>query len=386
MLMSSLRFDFRPAAWLGLVLLATAAWGAGWPGAALQKICVNPDPTVHAAWYWTSRCHGVSCDLCPRHCYLPEGAKGWCRVRVNAGGRFYTLAYGRAAAVHIDPIEKKPVFHLLPGSTAFSLATAGCNLACDFCQNWSLSQADPETLPSQRLLPAEIVAAAKESGCRSIAYTYSEPTVFYEYMAETARLARQAGLYNIMISAGYIEPEPMRRLLPYLDVVKIDLKGSDPDYYERVVGGRLEPVLKTLQTVAAAGVQLEVVNLVVPGQNSSPEAVRALSQWVRTQLGADTPLFFSRFIPCFRMPDTPITSVDELHAARAIARSEGLRYVYTGNVTGDEGESTFCPTCGRVLVQRFGYTILANVIHHGRCPQCGTKIPGIWDDFRLGRE
>lgn len=372
---SGLRF----ALWLALTVLASAAWGAGLPGKLLHRTCVANEPTVHGAWFWASRCHGLTCWLCPRHCFLPEGAKGWCRVRVNSGGRLYTLAYGRAASVHVDPIEKKPVFHFLPGSRTFSLATAGCNLRCDFCQNWSLSQADPETLPAVRLLPEEIVAAARREGCRSIAYTYSEPAVFYEYMAETARLARRAGLYNVIISGGYIESGAWKRLLPDLDIVKIDLKGADEAYYRRVAGGHLEPVLRTLKLAAESGVQLEVVNLVVPGQNSSSEQVGQLSRWVRENLGADTPLFFSRFMPGFRMTGTPATSLEELRQARDQARQAGLRYVYLGNVPGDEGENTYCPRCGRVLVRRVGFAVLENVMRASRCPDCGETIPGIWE-------
>lgn len=374
--------DLRLAAWLGLVLLGAVLWGGGLPGRWLQSACVVGDPKVHGAWFWDRACHGAVCGLCPRRCFLPEGMKGWCRVRVNAGGSLYTLVFGRAAAVHVDPIEKKPVFHLLPGSSAFSVATAGCNLGCEFCQNWSLSQEDPESLPADTLLPEQIVAAALRTGSRSIAYTYSEPVVFYEYMAETARLARSAGLYNIVITAGYIEPEPLRRLLPLLDVVKVDLKSLDPGYYRTIVGGRLEFVQRTLEVLARSGVQLEIVNLIVPGQNDSAEQVTHLSRWVKERLGPDTPVFFSRFIPCYRMPNTVMTPASDLQAARDLARREGLKYVYIGNLTGDEGENTFCPACGLRLVHRIGYAVLANVIRGGRCPRCGERIPGIWTDRR----
>jgi pyruvate formate lyase activating enzyme len=376
------RLDPRLAAWLGLVLAGVLLWGGGFPGRWLQRAWVAEDPRVHGGWFWDRACHGVVCGLCPRRCFLPEGMKGWCRVRVNAGGSLYTLVFGRAAAVHVDPIEKKPVFHLLPGSRAFSLATAGCNLRCDFCQNWSLSQEDPESLPADTLLPAQIVAAAKGTGSRSVAYTYSEPVVFYEYMAETARLARAAGLYNVMITAGYIEPEPLRRLLPLLDVIKVDLKSLDPGYYRTVVGGRLEFVQRTLEILAGSGKQLEIVNLLVPGQNDAAEQVTRLSRWVRTRLGPDTPVFFSRFMPCYRMPNTVMTPETDLHAARDLAQREGLRFVYIGNLAGDDGENTYCPNCGLRLVHRVGYAVLADLIQDGHCPRCGEHIPGIWTDTR----
>jgi pyruvate formate lyase activating enzyme len=372
----------RLMVWLGIVLLAAVVWGSGWPGKILQQKLVASNSYVHGAWFWNNSCHGVVCNLCPKKCFLPEGMKGYCRVRVNMGGRLYTLVYGRPAAVHIDPIEKKPVFHLLPGSRTFSLATAGCNLSCDFCQNWSLSQGEPEALPFQRLLPQQIVSAARQYGCSSIAYTYSEPVVFYEYMAETARLAKQAGLYNVVITGAYINPEPLKRLLPDLDVVKIDLKGFDRKYYRQVVGGSLEPVLKALEIVANSGVQLEVVNLVVPGRNDSPEQLALLCRWVRDKLGPETPLFFSRFMPCYRMPNYPKTPVSELRNARNMALREGLKYVYLGNVTGDEGENTYCPNCGFLLIRRVGYAVLYNKLKHGHCPRCREAIPGIWEHTR----
>jgi pyruvate formate lyase activating enzyme len=369
---------FFPGFWLALTAALCLFWGGGYASRFLLSINTTSSSFVHDALFWTRRCRGVLCQLCPKQCFLPEGAKGQCRVRINSGGYLHTLVYGRAAAVHVDPIEKKPIFHLLPGSKAFSIATAGCNLNCDFCQNWTLSQANPEQLPADYLAPEAAVQAALQSRSRSIAYTYSEPVVFYEYMLETARLAHQAGLYNIMISAGYIQPEPLKRLLPYLDVIKIDLKGFDPRYYRTVVGGELSPVLRTLKIIANSHVQLEVVNLMVPSWNDSAPQVRALAQWVRDELGPETPLFFSRFSPGFRMLNLPATPAETLRQARRLALAEGLRFVYVGNVTGDEGENTNCPQCGQLLIHREGFVVLENHLRAGHCPHCDAKIPGIW--------
>jgi len=386
---------WRPMAWCGVTLLALVFWSSGWPGSVLFE-----NKSAIIAKFWTSQCHGLVCTLCPRTCFLPEGGRGWCRVRVNRGGRLYTLVYNRPAALHVDPIEKKPIFHFLPGSTTFSLATVGCNLACDFCQNWSLSTANPEAVPDNLLSPEEVVNLALRSGSRSIAYTYSEPVVFYEYMTDIAKAAHAAGLYNIMITAGYIQPEPLRQLLPLLDVIKVDFKGNDPEFYRKVVGGELAPVLRTLKQIAASGVQLEVVNLMVPVPQYQGQAVthqdltapsdditalRRFCRWVRIELGADTPLFFSRFSPAYRMENLPATPVEAVQRARTIAREEGLRYVYVGNTPGDDGENTYCPDCGTLLIRRFGLATLENrLVGPGgsRCPRCGLRIPGIWFDER----
>ncbi|OGR74356.1 MAG: AmmeMemoRadiSam system radical SAM enzyme [Elusimicrobia bacterium GWD2_63_28] len=349
----------------------------------------------------------MQCRLCPYNCFLPEGARGRCKVRVNYGGKIKTLVYSQAAAVHVDPIEKKPVYHMYPGSLIYSLAAPGCNLSCKGCQNWEISQIYPEQAPAKvrvpsalevrylpdgraygelrteevsELRPADIVRYAKATRSLAIAYTYSEPAVFYEYMYDTAKLAHEAGLKNVMVSAGYINPEPLAALLPYLDVVKIDLKGFNEDFYRRYTGGRLEPVKLALLELKKKKVLTEVVNLVIPGLNDSEADLEGLSGWVRTNLGAETPLFFSRFSPNYLLNEAPPTPVATLERARAAAKKQGLKFVYAGNAPGQGGEDTVCPKCGKVLVRRYGYAVLENHLAAtgGRCPADGTKIPGIW--------
>ena len=334
---------------------------------------------VREAMYWEKSDLGVKCGLCPFNCYIPEGAKGKCRVRVNKDDVLYTEVYGQAAALALDPIEKKPVFHMLPGSAILSVATNGCPLKCEFCQNWTLSQTEPESMPDAEWMPPEkLVEAALEHHVPSIAYTYSEPVIFYEYMLETAKLAHEKGLRNVVVTSGYINPEPLRKLAPYLDVVKVDLKGMDPDFYRKEVGGELSNVLATLKILKQENILTEVVNLVVPQRNDKEEDFVKLSRWVRDNLGPDTPLFFSRFHPDYRLKYLPPTPVETLENARAIAMKEGLRYVYLGNVPGSDGENTYCPKCHTLLIQRNGYLILKDILKDGRCPKCGEKIPGIW--------
>ena len=390
-------------------LAASALVAAYPPPKTFSSLFSLRNPSVRDGSFGHTACNGVQCGLCPFQCFLPEGARGRCRVRMNSGGRLKTLVYSRPVSVHIDPIEKKPVFHLLPGTWIYSLATAGCNLQCRGCQNWEISQIFPEqaagvsSVPSavelfrgpdgriygnvrqetvSNLSPEKVVEAALATHSKSIAYTYSEPVIFYEYMYDTAKLAKQKGLRNVMVSAGYINPEPLARILPFMDVVKIDLKGFDEAFYERFTGGKLEFVLRTLSELKEHHALFEVVNLVVPGLNDSPESLHALIGWVRGHLGRDTPLFFSRFSPNYRLQNLPQTPVETLTMARDMAMKEGLRYVYVGNVPGHPGENTYCPKCGRVLIRRQGYAILENLLtsNGGRCPYDGTRIPGIWND------
>jgi len=283
--------------------------------------------------------------------------------------------------VHIDPIEKKPVYHMLPGSRIFSIATVGCNLRCSFCQNWEISQCYPEQAKTfgQILTPEQVVDAAIKNGCNSIAYTYSEPAVFYEYMIDTAKLAKEKGLRNVMVSAGYINPEPLKELAPYFDVIKIDLKGFNEGFYRKTVGGDLRYVLDTLRELKKLGVMTEVVNLVVPGLNDDMAQIKRMCGWIYENMGPDTPVFFSRFTPQYRLSNLPATPIETLEKAREIALGSGLRYVYIGNVPGHPGENTYCPDCGRILIHRYGYAILENNIRAGKCVFCAKIIPGIWD-------
>lgn len=320
----------------------------------------------------------VECLLCPRRCILANYQRGDCRVRVNVEGKLYTLVYGKACAVHIDPIEKKPLFHYLPGTAIYSIATAGCNLHCKNCQNWEISQQAPEDTRNVNLAPGEVVAAAQRTGCLSIAYTYTEPNVFYEYVWDTARLGRAAGLKNVMVTAGYIEPEPLRALCPLIDAANVDLKAYSDDFYREICGGRLAPVLKALLIYKEMGVWLEVTNLVIPDLNDASASIRALVRWHIDNLGPDVPLHFSRFYPMYKLANLPPTPEETLTRAREIGLEEGLRYVYVGNVPGHPGNNTYCPKCGLALVERHGFDILAYRLNENRCGRCGEVIAGVW--------
>jgi pyruvate formate lyase activating enzyme len=320
----------------------------------------------------------VRCGLCPHRCVLAEGERGNCRVRENRGGKLYTFVYGNPCAVHVDPIEKKPFFHFLPGTTAFSLATAGCSLRCQYCQNYAISQEPPEETQNYDAPPAAIVEASAQQRALTIAYTYSEPMVFYEYMLDTARLARRTGLRNAVISAGYVNSEPLRELCRTVDAIKIDLKGNNEDFYRQVCGGTLQPVLEAIRTIHEMGVWLEIVNLVVPTLNDDIEELRALAEWVMETLGPDVPLHFSRFHPEYQLLNLPPTPIETLEKARQTALDVGLHYVYLGNVPGHEGNHTYCPSCGEMIIQRSGMATAALDVVDGACGHCRTQIPGVW--------
>jgi pyruvate formate lyase activating enzyme len=320
----------------------------------------------------------VHCHLCPNNCLIKPGARGVCGVRENRDGKLYTLVFGLPCAVHIDPIEKKPLFHFLPRSSVLSIATAGCNLRCKFCQNYDISQRKPEELQNFRLGPKEVVQMAKKRRTPSIAYTYSEPTIFYEYMLETAKLAKKAGIKNTIHSNGYINPEPLRKLCPYLDAANIDLKGFTDQFYRELTFGRLQPVLRTLKILKEEGVHLEITNLIIPTKNDDLVVIKRMCEWIRDSLGRDVPVHFSRFWPKYKLTNLPPTPVEILERARDIAIQVGLKYVYIGNYPNHQAESTYCPNCGKLLIQRVGYHILQNRVTDGKCKYCGEEIPGVW--------
>ncbi|HOO78544.1 MAG TPA: AmmeMemoRadiSam system radical SAM enzyme [bacterium] len=320
----------------------------------------------------------VVCGLCAHRCRIPAGRRGLCRVRENRSGRLEALSYGRLAAAHIDPIEKKPFFHVLPGSAAFSVATVGCNMTCRHCQNASLSQPDPAApVPGREVAPEAVVAAARDGGCASIAYTYSEPTVFYEYARDIALRARAAGLRNLFVSNGYMSPEAADEASTWLDGANIDLKAFDDDFYREVCGARLAPVLDTIARLKERGVWIEVTTLIIPGYNDDTARLRELARYL-AGLDPGLPWHLSAFFPTYRLTDAPPTTPEILRRAREIGREEGLRFVYTGNVPGEEGENTFCPSCGKVLIERLGYRSDPERLRGGVCPDCGEAIPGIW--------
>lgn len=322
----------------------------------------------------------VECVLCDRHCRLEEGQRGDCRVRINLDGKLQTLVYGNPCAVHIDPIEKKPLYHVLPATAVFSIATAGCNLHCKYCQNWQISQRPAEETENYDLPPEKVVAAALESRCRSIAYTYSEPVVFFEYMLDTAKLAKAKELLNIFRTAAYIEKEPLLELCPFIDAASVDLKGMTDSFYQEMCGGTLEPVLNALKIMKKEGIWIELTNLIVPTYNDKAQDIRRLCQWVKDNLGVDVPVHFSRFWPQHQLKNLPPTPEEILTMARHIALGEGLHYAYVGNIPEHEGNNTYCPRDKKLLVRRLGYSVLENNIVGGKCGFCKTEIPGIWRD------
>jgi pyruvate formate lyase activating enzyme len=320
----------------------------------------------------------VQCQLCPRRCFITADKRGFCGVRENQGGTLYTLVYAKPVAIHIDPIEKKPLFHFLPSTTAFSIATAGCNLRCKFCQNWEISQARPEELEYVYIEPKDLVKKVKESGSPTIAYTYTEPTIFYEYMLETAKLAKKEGLRNIMHSNGYINEAPLRQLCKYLDAANIDLKGFSDEFYAKLTDATLEPVLKSLKVLREEGVYVEITNLILPGFNDDEALIKKMCLWIKDNLGPDTPVHFGRFFPLYKLTSLNPTPVETLEKARAIALDCGLKYVYIGNVAGHPAENTYCPRCKKVVIERKGYFVTQNNLEGGKCKFCQEEIKGVW--------
>ncbi|KPJ73807.1 hypothetical protein AMJ52_03120 [candidate division TA06 bacterium DG_78] len=320
----------------------------------------------------------VRCLLCPRVCIVTKGKRGFCRVRENRDGEYYTLVHSNPCAVHIDPIEKKPLFHFVPGTTALSIATAGCNFTCKNCQNWDISQARPDETINYHVSPQKLVDLALQHKTPTIAYTYTEPTIFYEYMLETAKIARNKGVLNIYHSNGYINRDPLSGLIPYLDGANIDLKGYSNDFYKDITGGTLSPVLETLKMLKEKGVWFEITNLVIPTKNDTDDMFEQLFSWVKQQLGKETPVHLSRFYPQYKLQNIPPTPVETLKRAAHIAHNVGLEYVYIGNVPGIAEESTYCPQCGMVIIERRGYDIKTINIQNGKCTFCKKNIPGRW--------
>ena len=320
----------------------------------------------------------VQCELCPKMCLIEPGQSGECRVRINIDGVLRTVVYGFPCSIHIDPIEKKPLFHFLPSTKILSLATVGCNLHCRNCQNWEISQANPEDSRAIFCPPEKLVEMTQEYDCPSLAYTYTDPIIFYEYTYDNAKLAKDKGIRSVLVTAGYINAEPWKKLLKYVDAVNIDLKGMSDDFYIRVCSGTLRPVQEALVLAKASGIMVEVTNLIIPTLNDKPEQIRKLTRWVKANLGGETPLHFSRFFPRYKMQHLPPTSLKTLDMAREIAISEGLHYVYIGNIRSYAGQNTYCPGCNALLIERSGYTILQNRLKEGCCPDCGKEIYGVW--------
>jgi len=334
--------------------------------------------SVEAHYYKKLEDGGIECGICPRHCRVTDLERGFCGTRENRGDTYHTLVYGLPCALNIDPIEKKPLFHFYPGTTALSLATAGCNVNCKFCQNWEISQSRPEQTNNFALSPRDAVNTCVVRKIPTIAYTYSEPVIFYEYMYDMAKLGQKQSIHSVMITGGYIEEKPLHDLLPQLNAVKVDLKAIREEYYRTIVHGELKPVLDRLVQIKKEGTWLEIVYLVVPTLNDTEAEFTELARWVKTNLGTDVPVHFSKFYPQYLLKNLPPTPLKTLDTAYRISRAEGLEYVYLGNVPGHKAESTYCPKCDALLIERRGYRILQNKLEGNRCYNCNHIIPGIF--------
>jgi len=322
---------------------------------------------------------GVKCMICPNECTLKLDEVSDCHNRINRDGKLFTMAYGNPCAIHVDPIEKKPLYHFLPGSRAFSIATAGCNLACLNCQNWTISQVSPKDTRNYDLMPDRVVAETTGNNCQSIAYTYSEPITFYEYTLHSAIKAHEKGIKNVLVSAGYINEEPLRNLAQHIDAANIDLKSFKESIYLKLNAGKLQPVLDTLKILREEKVWLEITNLVIPNWTDDFEMIREMCDWLVSNDLQDAPLHFSRFHPMYKLTQLPPTPVATLEKAREIALESGIRYVYIGNVPGTKASNTVCPECGKTVVERRGYVILTSEIKDGKCTFCNAPIPGVWN-------
>lgn len=322
----------------------------------------------------------VRCHLCNHQCVIKDGKRGICGVRENQDGILKTLVYGKLIAHHVDPIEKKPLYHVLPGTLSYSIATVGCNFKCRFCQNADIAQLPADRkgmIVGEPCTPEDVVTAATRSGCRSIAYTYTEPTVFFEFAHDTARLAHEQGLLNVFVTNGYMTSEALHMIKPYLDAANVDLKAFNDDFYKQQCSAKREYVMQTLQLMKSLGIFVEVTTLLIPGLNDDRKELEQLASFVVDSLGPDTPWHISRFHPTYKLTDRPPTPAESIHEARRIGLDAGLRYVYSGNLPGDDGENTRCYSCGHPLIERWGYRISKNVIQDGKCPKCDATIDGI---------
>jgi len=319
----------------------------------------------------------VRCSLCSHRCTIVDKKRGICGARENRDGVLYSLVYGRLISMNIDPIEKKPLFHFYPASTSFSVSTVGCNFRCMHCQNYDISQypKEHENIPGDTVTPEQVVDAAEKAGCKSISYTYTEPTIFYEFAYDCARLAHERGIKNIFVSNGYTTPEAAKKITPFLDANNIDLKG-DNDFYKKVCGAKLQPVLDTIKLMKEQGVWVEVTTLIIPSYNDSDEVLNGIVDFI-ISVDPAIPWHVSQFYPTYKLMDAQRTPVETLRRARDIGLNKGLKYVYTGNVPGEGGENTYCPECKELIIERYGYST-QNKIKEGRCFKCSAEIEGVW--------
>lgn len=320
----------------------------------------------------------VQCQLCPHFCAINPGERGRCHARENKNGKLISLVYSNLCSVALDPIEKKPLYHFLPGELALSIATAGCNLSCKHCQNWEISQSGPEEISSTDMPPKKIIEQAKKNNVKIISYTYTEPTIFYEYVLDTSKPAKEAKIKNTIVSNGFINPAPLKQLCKYIDGANIDLKSISDKFYKKICGARVQPILEALKILKKQRIWLEITNLLIPTLNDSEKDIKKLVSWVKKNLGEKVPLHFTAFYPCYKLMNLPSTSIETLKKARKIALDAGLRYVYTGNIPDDEGDSSFCPKCGKLLIKRRLFSVMENNLQRGKCKYCKEKIDGVW--------
>jgi pyruvate formate lyase activating enzyme len=364
-------------------LLLTAPKARYWISAAAPGVnclqCHNPkdklgDPQHHSR----GKEPAVKCLLCAQTCVIASGERGKCRARMNVKGELRSLVYGRPMATHVDPIEKKPFYHFLPGSQAYSMSTSGCPLRCKFCQNWQISQARPEDYDTPFISPASILSPEVSGTVPVIAFTYNEPTVFAEYLMDIARLARKQKRRSVMVSCGFMNPEPLAEMCSVLDAIKIDLKGFDEGFYRNVSSAELQPVLRSIKQVARSGIHLEIVNLVVPTLNDSDKMLQALVSWVAGEIGPDVPIHFTAFHPDYQLLNLPPTPIKTLERARNFALAKGMHYPYAGNVPDHPGNHTYCPGCNKIVIRRTGFFVVENNLAAGRCKFCNRAIAGVW--------
>ncbi len=335
---------------------------------------------MKAFLYDSLEANKVQCSLCNHRCVIKPGRRGKCNVRENADGQLNSLVYGKLIAQHIDPIEKKPLFHFMPGSLSYSIATVGCNFKCQFCQNADIAQMPSDNngmIMGNASTPENVVNDALRGSCQSISYTYTEPTVYFEFAFDTAKIAKEKGLRNVFVTNGYMTPEAIHMISPFLDAANVDLKAFTDEYYKKYCGTRLEPVKTALKEMKKKGIFVEVTTLIIPGLNDDKTELKNLAGFLVSALGPETPWHISRFHPTYKLTDHPPTPLDTLIMARKIGIDAGLRYVYTGNVPGEESESTFCYNCGKVLIERWGFLVRKNRIENGTCKFCGSKIDGV---------
>jgi pyruvate formate lyase activating enzyme len=345
---------------------------------ALMFPAPKKNPFMREAKYYERQAERkVTCKLCPHECRVADLERGTCGVRENQGGTYYTLVYGNPCSANIDPIEKKPLFHYYPTTRALSIATAGCNFVCKFCQNWEISQKRPEQVRSGKFFPGEVIDKARQNNCKTVAHTYTEPVIFFEYMLDCAIEGKKRGVPNVMISNGYIQEKPMRELCKYLGAVKIDLKAFTEKFYREMCDGKLKPVLDVLLVLKDEGVWYEIVVLLIPTLNDGKQEIDAMTKWIVKELGPDVPVHFSRYYPTFMLKNIPPTPPETLHRARKIAMDNGVKFAYVGNLISD-AENTYCPSCGKLLIERMRYAVRVVGMKKNRCKYCSETIPGVF--------